>query len=138
MAWIANIKQLRLPDFLLSLGWSHERVQLTLTQIISRAVYPASELQTSRWIRENSAVCEISGYPVEKITKDVLYTNALSLYEIKDRWKNTYPYAPTSFLIFRTRLSYSTLPIPILKVIWLAASLHSVAEAKKNAAMQNL
>jgi hypothetical protein len=79
------LKQLRLPDFLLSLGWSQERVQLTLTQIISRAVYPASELQTSRWIRENSAVCEISGYSVEKITKDVLYANALSLYEIKDR-----------------------------------------------------
>lgn len=79
------LQQLRLPDYLLSIGWSEEKVQLTLTQIISRAVYPASELETTSWIRENSAVCEITGYPVEKITKDVLYANALSLYEIKDR-----------------------------------------------------
>ena len=85
--WIGlqTLKQLRLPEFLFSLGWSEEKVQLTLSQIISRAVYPASELQTSRWIKENSGVCEVTGYPVEKITKDVLYANALSLYEIKDR-----------------------------------------------------
>jgi hypothetical protein len=36
-------------------GFSEEQVQLALTQIISRAVYPASELRTSSWIKETLA-----------------------------------------------------------------------------------
>jgi hypothetical protein len=59
-------------------------VQLAATQVISRAVYPASELKTTRRIRENSAVCELTGYDIEKLTKDKLYQSALSLYELKD------------------------------------------------------
>jgi hypothetical protein len=55
-----------------------------LTQIVSRAVYPFSENRTTRWIKENSAICEITGYPIEKITKDKLYKSALDLYKIKD------------------------------------------------------
>jgi hypothetical protein len=76
--------KLQLTQLLLSKGWSEEQVQLAATQVISRAVYPASELRTSRWIRENSAVCELTGYDVEKMTKDKLYASALHLYELKD------------------------------------------------------
>ena len=75
--------QLKVATFLKGLGWDEQQVQLTLTQIISRAVYPASELRTTRWAKENSAVCEITGYPVEELTKDKLYQNALALYGIK-------------------------------------------------------
>lgn len=79
------LEQLKIGQFLQTLGWSEEKTQLTLTQIISRACYPASELKTTSWIKENSAVCEITHYPIEKITKDKLYQNALDLYEIKDK-----------------------------------------------------
>ena len=79
-----SLEQLGVKEFLKNLGWDQSRIQLTLTQIISRAVYPASELKTTRLIQENSAVCEITKYPVEQITKDKLYQNALKLYEIKD------------------------------------------------------
>jgi hypothetical protein len=44
-----------------------------------------SELCTSRWIKENSSVCELTGYPVEKITKDQLYRISLKLYEEKSK-----------------------------------------------------
>jgi hypothetical protein len=64
--------------------WSGEDARLALTHIISRAVYPASELKTSRLIRENSAVCELTGFPMEKITKDRLYDISHRLYTIKD------------------------------------------------------
>jgi hypothetical protein len=47
-------------------------------------VYPFSENRTSKWIKENSAVCEITGYPIEKVTKDKLYKSALDLYKAKD------------------------------------------------------
>ena len=78
------LEQLGLSQFLASLGWSEEHIQLSLTQIVSRAVYPASELKTVRLIKENSAICALSGYPVERLTKDKLYENALRLYGVKD------------------------------------------------------
>lgn len=78
------LEQLKVKDFLISKGWDEQKVQLAISQIISRAVYPFSELRTSKWIQENSAICEVTGYPIEKITKDKLYQSALDLYEIKD------------------------------------------------------
>lgn len=75
---------LELRPLLLSAGFSEEQAKLAATQVISRAVYPASELKTTKWIKENSAVCELTGYDMEKLTKDKLYKSALDLYKIKD------------------------------------------------------
>ena len=58
-------------------------MQLAMPQVISRAVYSGSELATSKWIKENSAICDITGYDVNKITKDKLYQSALDLYQHK-------------------------------------------------------
>ncbi len=80
-----GMEQLRFREKLEEMGWEEEQIRLAFTQIISRAVYPHSELRTNRWIQENSAVCEITGYPMERITKDKLYRGALDLYKIKDR-----------------------------------------------------
>ena len=68
--------KLQLPPLLLPKGWTEEQVELASTQVISRAVYPESELKTARWINEKSAVCELTGYDIEKITKDKLYQSA--------------------------------------------------------------
>ena len=77
--------QLGFADLLASQAdWSVDDVRLALTHIISRAVYPASELKTSRWIKENSAVCELTGFPMAKITKDRLYDISKRLYGMKD------------------------------------------------------
>lgn len=78
-------EKLQLTPLLLSAGFTQEQATLAATQAISRAVYPASELKTTRWIQENSAVCELTGYEMEKLTKDKLYQSALHLYEVKDR-----------------------------------------------------
>ncbi len=75
--------QLQFEPFLASLGWEKETIQLAATQIISRAVYPSSELRTSHWINENSAICDLTAY-THNITKDKLYKSALNLYSIKD------------------------------------------------------
>jgi hypothetical protein len=75
--------QLKLTELFENIGWSEEKVQLAMTQVISRAVYPGSELATGKWIKENSAVCDITGYDVNKITKDKLYQSALDLYQHK-------------------------------------------------------
>ena len=80
--------QLQLTEFLQQQGWNENQIQLAMTQVISRAAYPASELKTSRWIKENSAVCELTGYDREQITKDKLYQSALDLYSIKTPLEN--------------------------------------------------
>ena len=77
-------KQLGIDTFLLGKGWAQEKVSLALTHMVSRAVYPASEYKTSRWATENSAICEITGYDVKKITKDKLYHISHALYREKD------------------------------------------------------
>ncbi len=77
------IRQLGMDTFLSSQGWEGEQVQLALTHIIGRAVYPASELKTSSWIKENSEVCELTGYDIKKITKDKLYGISQKLYGVK-------------------------------------------------------
>jgi hypothetical protein len=79
------IGQLKLDEFLLQKGWHSHDVQLALTHLISRAVYPASELETTRWIKENSAVCEITGFDINKINKDRLYNISHKLYSLKDQ-----------------------------------------------------
>ena len=78
-------EKLQLTPLLLSAGFTQEQAELAATQVISRAVYPASELRTTRWIKENSAVCELTGPGLESLTKDKLYQSALHLYEVKDK-----------------------------------------------------
>ncbi len=78
------MRQLQIAPFLESLGWSEDQVKLAQTHIISRAVYPASELETVRWIKENSAVCEITGYDIQQLTKDRLYCISRKLYAEKE------------------------------------------------------
>jgi len=85
--WICHqtLEELGIGKVLAEAGFNEEQVQLAATQIVSRAVYPASELKTASWIKENSAACELTGYDCEKITKDKLYESALRLYTVKDQ-----------------------------------------------------
>jgi transposase len=84
--WLCHqtTEELDIARVLTEAGFSEDQVQLAITQIVSRAVYPASELKTASWIRDNSAVCELTGYDAGKITKDKLYESALHLYSVKD------------------------------------------------------
>lgn len=66
-----------------SLGYTPEEAMLDATQVVSRAVYLASELKTARWIKENSAVCELTEYERGRMTKDKLYQSELRLYREK-------------------------------------------------------
>lgn len=75
--------QLGIGDFLKQQNWDDEKISLAATHIISRAVYPASELKTVSFIKENSAICEITGYDKNKITKDLLYGISHKLYSVK-------------------------------------------------------
>jgi hypothetical protein len=76
--------QLQIGGFLEKQGWCGDDIRLAQSHIIARAVYPASELCTARWMRENSSVCEVTGYNIEKVTKDQLYRISKKLYAEKE------------------------------------------------------
>lgn len=83
--WLCKqaFNQLGIADFLKQQHWTEEKIALATTHIISRAVFPASELKTVSLIKENSAVCEITGIDKDKITKDHLYSISHKLYSVK-------------------------------------------------------
>ncbi len=84
--WLCKqaVDQLGIGSFLRQSGWEEEQINLAVTHIISRAVYPASELKTVSFIKENSAISEITGFDKEKVTKDKLYGISHKLYQVKD------------------------------------------------------
>lgn len=47
-------------------------------------MYPASELATSRWIKENSAILELTGFSIDIMNKDRLCRGVKRLYSIKE------------------------------------------------------
>ncbi len=78
------LKQLGIDVFLKDRGWSEENISLAMSHIVSRAVYPASELKTVRFMEENSAVCELTGYDIKNLTKDNLYQISKKLFKEKE------------------------------------------------------
>ncbi len=79
-----EMRQLRVAPFLASGVWDAEEIKLYLSHIICRSVYPVSELETNRWMRENSAICEVTGYDIENITKGCFYNITKKLYSEKE------------------------------------------------------
>lgn len=78
-----TIKKLRISEFLHRQGFSDEEAALAVTQIAIRATHPASELATARWIKNNSDICRLTGYNIDKVTKDKLYKSAIRLYDVR-------------------------------------------------------
>jgi len=82
------VRELGIDRYLVSRGWSDEDVSLAVSHIVSRAVYPASELKTVRFMEDNSSICELTGYDMDKLTKDKLYGISKKLFEEKSGLEN--------------------------------------------------
>lgn len=88
--WLCKqaFEQLGIAELLKLEAWSDEKISLATTHIIIRAVYPASELKTVSFIKENSAISELTGFNKDILTKDLLYDISHKLYSIKDKLEN--------------------------------------------------
>ena len=82
------VRELGIDRYLASRGWNDEDISLALSHIVSRAVYPASELKTVRFMEDNSSICELTGYDIDKLTKDKLYGVSKKLFEEKQGIEN--------------------------------------------------
>jgi transposase len=76
-------QELNIDSVLEANGFTEQEIKFAQTQVISRAVHPASELASARWITENSAITELTGFDIEKVNKDRLYRSALKLSAIQ-------------------------------------------------------
>ncbi len=101
-------EKLNLTPLLLSAGFTQEQAGLAATQVVSRAVYPASELKTVRWIKENPAVCELTGYDTDRISKDRLYESALHLYRAKDALERHLSNRTNELFVWRIKSYFTT------------------------------
>jgi len=85
---LQTVRHLGIDRYLESKKWEDHDRDLALAHIVCRAVYPASELKTLRYMQENSAICELLGLDIHDITKDRLYTVSRRLYAEKDGLEN--------------------------------------------------
>jgi hypothetical protein len=85
---LQTLRRLGLDIFLKERGFTEAECNLALSHIVSRAVYPASELKTVSFMQENSSICELTGLDAGKITKDRLYRISLKLYKEKEAIEN--------------------------------------------------
>jgi len=88
--WLAlqAVKQLGIDKYLANRSWTDEDISLALSHIVSRTIYPASELKTVRFMEDNSSICELTGYDLSQLTKDRLYDISQKLFEEKEGLEN--------------------------------------------------
>ena len=67
------LRQLGLEDNLEELGFTAPQRALAMGSIIARACHPSSELETYRWLREQSGLGELIDYDFEQVTLYKMY-----------------------------------------------------------------
>ena len=77
------IEQLGMASFLQKQDWEQRWINYAVIHLISKAVYPCSELKTAYWIQNNSDVASLLGVESQKITRHHLYEVSRRLYQIK-------------------------------------------------------
>ena len=84
--WISlqTLRRLGVDTFLREHDFTEEETALSMSHIVSRAVYPASELKTVSFMQENSSISELTGLEASSITKDRLYRISHKLYSVKE------------------------------------------------------
>jgi hypothetical protein len=85
---LQTIDRLGVGEFLKENNFTEEEKRLALSHIVSRAVFPASELKTVSFMQENSTICELTGLDAQTITKDRLYKICHKLYSVKGSLEN--------------------------------------------------
>jgi hypothetical protein len=76
--------RLGLSELLEKTGMSETEISMALMLLTAKLIHPSSELETERWLKENSAAIELYGEEEFSTTRYRLYQAALMLYEEKE------------------------------------------------------
>ena len=84
--WLCEqtIEKLEISDYLSQQGWEEKEIQIGVSHLIARAVYPASEHKTAQWMKGNSSVLELHNLETSKINRHHLYKASKMFYAQKD------------------------------------------------------
>jgi len=77
-------RKLQLPEILKECGLSARERSLAEAVVLGRLIKPDSDLGTWRWLRNSSAINELTEVSLEKIKKDAIYEIADQLLKYKD------------------------------------------------------
>jgi hypothetical protein len=66
-------KQLQFPEILKNCNFSTREISLSESIIVGRLISPGSELSTWNWLRNKTALSEITQVPLTNVKKDALY-----------------------------------------------------------------
>lgn len=66
-------RQLRFPDVLKQCGFNNRELSLGEAVVVGRLVKPGSDLSTWNWIRNNSAISELTSVSLNRIKKNAVY-----------------------------------------------------------------
>lgn len=64
---LQTLRRLEVDVFLRRHDFNEQECALALSHIVSRTIYPASELKTVAFMQENSSICELTGLDTQKI-----------------------------------------------------------------------
>ena len=100
-------QQLEFSSILKSCGFSGRERSLSEGVVVGRLIYPRSDLKTWKWLRNYSALPELTEVAIEKVTKDEVYKIADRLLEKKtvleehllQREKELFPDRDTLYLL---------------------------------------
>ena len=82
------LEQLKIEPLLESLGIGTRRRKLAMAQIAARMVHPASELESFRWLTQDSALCELLQLPLSQLRLGSLYRAADLLFRHRSAIEN--------------------------------------------------
>ncbi len=82
------MQQLKLPEFFAGQGWDEKQINIALAHVIAKAVYPASENLTAKWLEDNSALKDLLFSSPTPISRYMLYKSSLNLYHCKEALEN--------------------------------------------------
>jgi len=84
--WLCKqaIRQLDIEKLLTDHGWEEKDIKVSLSHLIARAVFPASEHKTAQWMHDNSSVLELFNLEINKVNRKNLYKASKDFYSIKE------------------------------------------------------
>ena len=81
---LVALRQVRLDEKLLALGFNRKQINAAIGNIIGRMVQPGSELSTHRWLQERSALGELLGCDYGQQSLSALYRASDLLWQHHD------------------------------------------------------
>lgn len=84
--WVAKqaFENMTIDKILSSIGMQEKDILISKAMITAKMIHPSSELETERWLKENSSTAELYGEQHDKISRYQLYKVADILYTHKD------------------------------------------------------